>query len=149
MDELQPTAPTRRVSPVRRVVICVILVGLGFIVGSISTGYILVSRAAHAMQHPREVQRFIVARLDQRLELTDEQRAQITAILDERRHMLHRMIYDAWPMVDAQFDHLGQEIRLVLRGEQKQRWDETYARLREQWLTRPAPPPQTQKPGWW
>jgi Spy/CpxP family protein refolding chaperone len=70
------------------------------------------------------------------LDLTPEQDAKVSAIMDQRRGELESIVRQTFPQVRAINEQMQQEVRAILTPEQQRRWD-------EQKLRRPSGPTPT------
>lgn len=138
MSETEPVAPP----PQRRAstkVIAVIVVVAAFVTG-VLTG--IVSDHVWLMRHrfdgpPQMTTKFILTRLDQQLDLTDQQRTQIAAILD-RRHARIRVIFEqAHPRVRTEVEETNREIEALLTPDQRAKFE----KLKMRFLMRRVAPP--------
>jgi hypothetical protein len=140
-------APPRRRSRWLSVLLAFFLLSLGFVGGVGATIYVVSSHLMDHLRDPSALPRLLTMRLDQRLDLDDEQEQAVEAILQQRLDRLHRLVYASWdPFIEPHLQSLHDQIALVLNAEQKRRWARAYARIREQWLHKPGKPPPTSDP---
>jgi len=125
-----------------RTLVTLLLLLVGFTTGSIVTGYVIYAKTMESMNDADSIPAFIMARLNSHFDLTDQQKTDLRAVLTRHRDEIHLMLYQGWPyFVEPRLDSLGNDIRFVLKGEQKAEWDRVYSEVREKYITRPAPPP--------
>ncbi|MGW8268604.1 MAG: hypothetical protein ACWGSQ_19725 [Longimicrobiales bacterium] len=89
---------------------------------------------------------WLADRLADQLSLTDEQRGQITSILESRQARASEALSEIGPFLKSQLDSTNLEIRAVLRPEQQERFDEFVSRederlFRRGGFPRPGAPP--------
>lgn len=128
MSATDPGLPRRNAT--RTTIIAVIVILVTFAAG-IAVG-ILVDRVAFRRAHDR-VPRFatsaMAARLDRHLDLTDEQRTQIEAILERRHSRINSLWSEVRPHVRREIEQTNQEIARVLTPEQRARFEKMKMRL--------------------
>ena len=136
MSEIEPAAPP----PVRRSVstkvIAAAVVLAAFVTGVLAG---IVGDRLWMMRHgpPQMSTKFILNRLDHQLDLTDQQRTQIAAIL-ERRHAQIRVILErTHPLVREEVEATNREIEALLTPEQRAKFE----KLKMRFLMRRVGPP--------
>jgi len=72
----------------------------------------------HAIKHPEQVPARATTRLAQRLDLSDEQRAEVEQILRRRLQLLTAIRRQLRPQIDGQLDGLREDIAEVLNDDQ-------------------------------
>jgi Spy/CpxP family protein refolding chaperone len=93
---------------------------------------------------PPHVTKFIVNRLDRQLDLTDEQRTKIEAILDRRHERIRAIMEQTHPRVRAEVEQTNAEIEAILTPEQRVKFEKLKMRLMMRRHVGPPPhPPHT------
>lgn len=100
------------------VLVVILTFGAGFAAG-VFTGHITALRALRPERLPEFATRAMVHRLDRKLELTDEQRTQVTQILERRRAAITGVRSDTQTRLRAEIDKANAEIARVLTPEQR------------------------------
>lgn len=113
----------------------------GFATGMLTDHLLILWHRGHHL--PPFATSAMARRLDRHLDLTDEQREKIEAILDRR----HKRINDLWagmrPRVHAEIDQTNAEIEKILTPEQRAKFAKMKMRLRR---GGPPPPPHEHPP---
>lgn len=102
----------------------------GMVIGAGITVRVARRAVVHAVTHPEEMPAQAAERLAARLDLTDEQRAQVEQILRQRLTTLAALRSRLRPHVDRELDALDAEISAVLDEQQRARWHHDFERLR-------------------
>jgi Spy/CpxP family protein refolding chaperone len=84
----------------------------------------------------------LLERLTRELDLTDDQRSKVEAVLTARRSRLDALQQDVRAKFEAEQDSLRTEIRAVLTPEQQQKFDEREKELRARFGRRGPPAPR-------
>jgi hypothetical protein len=108
----------------------VILVS-GIVIGSVGTLVTIKRGMMRAVQHPEQIPERTARRLAARYDLSDEQQAQVQAILRERLQRMAQIRRRLRPHIDAELDRLREDMAEVLTDEQQAQWREDFDRLRE------------------
>ena len=129
--EKQASPPSAPPSPWRMLLLGLIILMCGIIIGSAAT--IAAERRAllRVAQHPGELSVRAADRLARRLDLTEQQRGRVEAILTERLQRLAQLRQRVRPDVDRELNALEEEVAAVLDERQQQRWRRDFTRLRE------------------
>jgi hypothetical protein len=106
----------------------------GIVVGSGLTVLVIVNRMQEAIRHPELAPQRISARLQRQLDLTDEQTAQVRAILAERQQALMRLRSRVQPEVEAELSVAFEQINRTLDGEQQRQWRKLFDELTAKWM---------------
>lgn len=132
-----PPAPRRRRWPT--VLLALTIFAAGAVCGAGATVLVVVKRVQHAIHHPEEAPARLAGVLQRRLDLTNEQRSQVEAIIAKRQQELMDIRRQFQPQIAGQLDQLRDEIDEVLTDEQREHWESLYKNYVTRWL--PAPPP--------
>ena len=129
-----PTATKRRRRPrLRMVLFSLALVLCGMIIGSGLTAHFIWSHVHDAFSNPEKVSERITHHLTRRLELTEEQSAQVGAIVTTRHQNLYNIREDTAPLIHDELEAMGDEIEAILTPEQSEEWLEMRDHLRDRW----------------
>jgi hypothetical protein len=115
--------------------------GSGFAVGGATALIVAKDRFLHMLHHPEEAPAKITARLRCKLDLTDEQAAQVEAILRRHQEAFEAIRADVQPRVEAELDGVEKDIAAVLDDSQRAQWHQRFTELRETWMPPPPKPP--------
>jgi len=108
----------------------------GFAVGMLTDHLLILWHRGHRV--PPFATHVMAARLDRHLDLTDEQRAKIEAILERRHQRINTLWAGVRPKVRAEVDQTNAEIEQILTAEQRAKFSKMRMRMRHQG---PPPPP--------
>lgn len=133
MSETEPaTTPDAIRSPDRSTSTTTLLAVL-LLIATFVAGIILGFAADHyLMMHPRAGQHtaaFIVRRLDRRLDLSDQQEATITKIVERHQNRIAGVWKNVGPQIRTEIDQTNVEIETVLTPEQRLKFQEVKMRL--------------------
>jgi hypothetical protein len=131
-----PPAPRRRRWPT--VLLALAIFAAGLVCGAGATVLVVVNRVQHAIRHPEEAPARLAAVLQRRLDLTNEQRTQVEAIIARRQAELIAIRRQFQPQIAGQLDRLRDEIGEVLTDDQRVRWQKLFSTYVNRWL--PPPP---------
>lgn len=116
-------------SRIKTVVIAVVVLVLTFSAGmaaGVFTSHAMILRGGHgSARFPNA----LVHRLDRRLDLTEEQRAQVEAIVKRRHARIDAIWNAARPQVRAEIELTNEEIARVLTAEQRARFQKMRMRM--------------------
>jgi cell division protein FtsB len=133
-----PLAPRRR----RRwptLLLALLLFASGLAAGAGATALLIVRRAQATIQQPERMPARLARHLGRRLDLSPEQSARVQAILAERQAALQEIRSRCQPEMEAELDRIEREVAAVIEGEQVERWERLFRRLRRAWVP-PLPP---------
>jgi hypothetical protein len=103
---------------------------VGFLIGVVADRAWLIH---HGVRFGSRTQRFqvdrIVKRLDGELHFTDQQRAQVTSIIQERQQRIAVIQGGVRPQIRAQIDQTNAEIEKILTPEQRTKFEEIKMRV--------------------
>lgn len=140
----EPLAATPLPMPRRRRwlswLLAVVIFVSGVVVGGGLAVALIHNRVLAALHHPEQAPERITQRLRRTLSLSDEQTAQVQAILHKRQQTLQEIRRRVQPEVETQIDEVEREVADVLTPEQRERWHRLLEQLRATWLP-PMPPP--------
>ena len=113
----------------------------GVVCGAGGTVLVVVNRLQHAIHHPEDAPERLAGALQRRLDLTNEQRNQVEAIIARRQGELMAIRRQFQPQVVGQLDQLRDEIGQVLTDDQRERWTTLFTTYVNRWLPPPPTPP--------
>ncbi len=120
----------------RRIGVTVILASIiflsGIFVGVVGTGFIIWERVVYNIRNLDTLPDRIVTRLDQRLNLSDEQQQSITGIVDRHMATLFDLREEVQPRVTGVLHDLRDEIAAELTEEQRALFLQRFDALREE-----------------
>lgn len=93
----------------------------------------------YVLRHPEEMPEKVAWRLRKSLDLTDVQTKQVEAVLRERQLAIQDIRREAQPKFEAELDLIEHRIADILDGQQRQKWQRVFRRLRRTWMP-PLPP---------
>lgn len=137
MTSTEPTAPPatppRSQSRLVAIFLLVVCFGVGFLAGMVFDRAMLIHQSRMLPRGGIEfVTRHLAHRLDRQLDLTEEQEAQVRAILERRK----QKIFAEWDGLQArlhrEIEEAHREISEILTPEQRARFD----RMRRRWKNR-------------
>ncbi len=100
----------------------------GFVVGAVVDRFLTMHRPG-VRRPPAMVAHAMLERLDHRLDLTDQQRVQIEAILEKRHDRIHSLQESIHPKVQAEIQQTNAEIERVLTPEQREKFQKLKMRM--------------------
>ncbi|MBD3292030.1 MAG: hypothetical protein GF393_03840 [Armatimonadia bacterium] len=136
-SERQPTADGERRRRRRwprwlaMVLLGLVILGSGIVIGSVGTLVTIKHGMMRAVQYPEQIPERTVQRMARRYDLTDEQRAEVEAILTGRLQRMAEIRRRIRPHIDEQLDSLREDVAQVLTEEQEAQWREDFSRLRK------------------
>ena len=89
--------------------------------------------------HPERSPAIIAARMQRRLELSDEQTKKVEALLQKRFKAVHAAHKEAGKKINAEHKQLRAEMKKVLTDEQFELWDSHFKRMQERAARRDEP----------
>lgn len=140
MSTTSPTStgkPTRwrRALPVWvQVVVLLVVFASGIGVGAVAASRYMLTRMQHYRAHPEVLPGEITDTLTSRLGLTDEQSAEVLAVITKRHARIEEIRQTSSPEIHSEFDLLEKEVAAALDNNQKQRWLETADWVRKSFL---------------
>jgi hypothetical protein len=127
------------------VLVALLIFVAGGVCGAGLTVLVVVNRVQHAIRHPETAPARLAGVLQRRLDLTNEQRTQVEAIIAKRQTELIAIRREFQPRIAQQLEQLRGEISDVLTDEQRARWDDLFTAIVTRWLPPPAPAPPRPK----
>ena len=116
-------------SATKTTVVAVLVLVLTFTAGFVAG--VAVHRVLQRERHvPRHAATMMAGHLDRRLDLTDQQRAQVEAILVRRHARINEMWSGMHPRVNAEVEATNAEIAKVLTPEQRAKFETLKMRMR-------------------
>ena len=110
----------------------------GFIVGAVVDRFLTMHRPGFR-RPPAMVADAMLERLDNRLDLTDQQRVQIESILEKRHERIHSLQESIHPKVQAEIQQTNAEIERVLTPEQREKFQKLKMRMHPRGKGRKGP----------
>jgi len=110
----------------------------GGIVGGGAMLKFIDTRVQEAIHHPERMPGRVAARLTRRLELSEQQQAEVLEILNRRQQELFAVRGQFQPQVEGILDGIEVDISAVLDAEQKAQWQQDVKRFRAR-FTPPLP----------
>jgi hypothetical protein len=135
-NEEASVRPRRRRHWLWSVLIGAAILICGIIIGVCLTLVVVRNRVIDLIQHPRKRTAAMVRRLDGALNLSEQQRKEVRAVLERHRAEFERIRRDVHPRIRTQIESLDHDISAVLDEEQKRKWERYLTRLRRLWLPR-------------
>jgi len=115
----------------------------GMASGAALTVHYAVSRLQFAIHHPEVAPARIAGIIQRRLDLSDEQRAQVESVVAKRQVEIAAIRSKFQPEIVAQLDAVRNEVSEVLTESQRAQWTQLFDQFKERWL--PAAPPPSDK----
>lgn len=148
-DNQTPAAAPLPPAPApRRRWVMIVLVALVFLCGVVCGAGVTAVGVVHILRdvvrHPETRSDRAARFLSRRLDLNDDQRRQVHAILQRQAADLESLRGEIWPRVLQRLQSSETEIAAVLTPAQQEKWKSLAGKLRENWLPSPpaAPGPQ-------
>jgi cell division protein FtsX len=107
--------------------------------GAALTVHYAVSRLQFAIHHPEVAPARIAATLQRRLNLDDQQKAQVEKIVARRQVEIASIRRKFQPEIVHQLDSVRDEIAAVLNESQREKWTQLFDQFQQRWLP-PMPP---------
>jgi flagellar basal body-associated protein FliL len=111
----------------------------GMVSGAALTVHYAVSRLQFAIHHPEVAPARIAATLQRRLNLDDQQTAQVETIVARRQVEIASIRRKFQPEIVHQLDSVRDEIAAVLKEPQREKWTQLFDQFQQRWLP-PMPP---------
>ena len=102
---------------------------VGFLIGVVADRFWLVRHPARGSRTQHFVTERIVKRLDGELHFTDQQRAQVTQIIQARQQRISALLGGVRPQIRAQIDQTNAEIAKILTPEQRTKFEQMKMRV--------------------
>jgi Spy/CpxP family protein refolding chaperone len=135
-EPLPPAERKQRRWPVILAALVIFLAGMAS--GAAVTVVYAVNRLQYAIHHPEAAPARIAATLARRLDLTDEQRAQVEEIVARRQVEIAAVRRQFQPAMVEQLESVRDEVAGVLDEDQRAKWTRLFEQFKERWL--PATP---------
>lgn len=107
---------------------------LGALAGGLVTARVIQRRAQHMAHRPHAVEEMIVRRLSWRLGLDEAQRMQLRAIVRDGQQEMQPLRRE----MEAVLERAASQTRLILRPEQREKFDKFAGARRAKWGGPPA-----------
>jgi len=134
---LPPALPRRR-RWLTALLALIIFVG-GNVVGGVVTVGVIVHRLRDAAEHPEQIPARLTDRLTHRLNLDQEQSAQVEQIIAQRLSNVQALRRQMWPQLQSQLQGLRVDVGQVLDNTQQEKWDVMCEDFNRNWLPLIAP----------
>ncbi len=140
-----PTSLDRRPLPTRRrfwkqALLSLIIFASGAIVGTCTTLILIRQQVHHRIHHPEEMPGKIAARMQRKLDLSNEQTEQVQAILTERQQAIQQIRREFQPQLEAELNQMQEQVAHLLDDSQRMAWQAWFQDLRATWI--PSAPPK-------
>ena len=109
--------------------VCGMIVGGGIVTG-------IFGHFIHYGKYPERITSHIIDKMEQKLDLSQDQVVRIKAIFEKRNQHLLKMRKEIAPRVRSEIMGANQEIQAVLTEEQRAKWDEWFQKLVKRWNNR-------------
>lgn len=106
----------------------------GMVIGAGGAAIVIRSQVISHLHEPERMPERATKMLARRLDLSDEQTAEVKQILVYRQQELLAIRRETLPRVNEQLDQVEQEIAAVLINEQRTKFAADFQRLRETWV---------------
>jgi hypothetical protein len=97
------------------------------------------------LQNPEAIPKHLSTHLRRKLDLSDQQTAQVEDIFRQRQVVLQNIRRRVQPEIEVQLDQVEKEISSVLDDRQRAKWQQDFRELRRTWIP-PLPPPAPAPP---
>ncbi len=111
-----------------------VMLASGMVIGAGGAAIFIRNRVISHIHEPERMPERATKVLTRRLDLSEEQAAEVERILAYRQQELLTVRRETLPRVHEQLDLLEQDIAAVLREEQQAKFESDFQRLRETWL---------------
>jgi predicted Co/Zn/Cd cation transporter (cation efflux family) len=105
------------------------------------TVHYAVNRLQFAIHYPEAAPPRIAAVIQRRLDLDDQQRAEVEQIVAKHQIEIAAIRRKFQPEIVDELDSVRDEIAAVLKEPQRERWTQQFEQFKQRWLP-PAPPKQ-------
>ena len=102
---------------------------VGFLIGVVADRFWLSRHPIRGARTQHFVTERIVKRLDGELHFTDQQRAQVTQIIQARQQRISALLGGVRPQIRAQIDQANTEIAKILTPEQRTKFEQMKMRV--------------------
>ncbi len=107
------------------ILLCGMVMGAGI---TLHAGSFLIFRA---MSPDGKMAEHITKRIDRDLHLTDEQKSQVSKVVDHRVSEFKSILLDVYPRIKEQFELMHVEVAPLLNEEQKSKWEKHYKKVQK------------------
>jgi Spy/CpxP family protein refolding chaperone len=128
-----PPAPAGRRAWRRSLVLGTVILLCGMAIGSVITAVVVEPRPVHGMRRSDRLPERIVQEMQEKYNLTDEQKRQLLAIFEEHGKKLSDIRAEVQPRVDAEHEALRRGVEAVLKPEQAEQWRKEFEQMRRPW----------------
>ena len=128
-----PAVPPASPRPRRRTAILIgaFIFICGMLAGAATTFITLDRMMSQRFKHPEKMVEKMVDDLSVKLDLTAEQKTQVTAIMQQNRDNMDKLFREEIrPKVDAEFNALKTNVAAVLTPEQAAKWNDDFEQMR-------------------
>jgi len=113
------------------VLLGLVILFCGMVIGAGITFHVGNVMMFHAITPGDEIAERVTKRIDRDLDLTDEQRPQVSEIVAHRVSAFKNILLDAYTRIKAQFELLHDEVAPILSEEQKLKWEKHYKKMQK------------------
>ncbi len=126
------TPPSAQPKRGRPVLMGAIIFFCGILVGTAGTFIGMDRMMSQRFRHPEKMVERMVDDLSVKLDLSTDQRTQVTAILQQNRDNMDRLFREEIrPQIDAEFNALKENVAAVLTPEQAAKWNDDFEHMRK------------------
>jgi len=136
---LQPLPPPAGRRRWLTILLALVVFVAGMASGAALTVHFAVSRLQFAIHHPEAAPPRIAAVIQRRLDLDDQQRAEVEKIVAKHQREIAAIRRQFQPEIVDELDLVRDEIAAVLKEPQRERWTQLFEHFKQRWLP-PAPP---------
>jgi len=140
--------PPRRRRTWLTVLLCLLIFGGGLAVGGGATALWVVRHVRDAVQHPEAAPHRLAERLQRKLDLDDQQAAQVEDAIQLHHAELLEARADFLERIEPILDRVDEDVASVLPASRIAEWRRQFRRFRDDWIPRPErprrpPPPRS------
>jgi hypothetical protein len=127
-----PSVPARRRWPT--VALALAIFAAGAVCGAGAAVLVIVNRVQHAIHHPETAPSRLATLLQRRLDLDDDQRAKVEALIAARQQEIAAVRRRFQPEIEGQFDQFRTDVDALLTDPQRDVWHAAFEKFRTRWL---------------
>lgn len=120
------------------VLLSLVIFASGAIAGTCATLMLIRNQVHYRIHHPEEMPANVAARLQRKLDLSDEQTEQVLTVLTERQQAILEIRREFQPKLETELDQLEKQVADLLDDSQRTTWQQKFQAMRAEWL--PAVP---------
>lgn len=107
------------------ILLCGMVIGAGI---TLHAGSFMI---LHVIGRDSKMAEHITKRIDRDLDLTDEQRSQVSKIVSHRVFEFKSILIEDYPRIKEQFELMHTEVALLLTEKQKLKWEKHYKKVQK------------------